>query len=126
MGSVATSCACRDPGLVHPLLGEIHKHIDDRITKGFDDNDLNYYVKAADENVHIEGSVGLNTTFMFYEKKDEEKVWKSRCYIDSTWVPLTPGSLALDEWRLTRYLVHVMETGDTFGESGGDACQDLC
>ena len=44
--NIATSCLCRDPGLVHPLLGEIHKHIDDRMTKGFDDNDLDYYVKV--------------------------------------------------------------------------------
>ena len=76
-------------------------------------------------------SVGLNTTCMFYERSkladaDEENVWKSRVQLLSTWVPRTPGSLNIEDWRLTRYLVLVVETGETFGESGGDVCQDRC
>ena len=38
---------CRDPGLVHPLLGEIHKIVDERMWKGFDNNDLDFYVKVT-------------------------------------------------------------------------------
>ena len=76
-------------------------------------------------------SVGLNTTCLFYERSehadaDEENVWKSRLQVLSTWVPLTPGSLDIEDWRITRYVVLVVETGETFGESGGDVCQDLC
>ena len=75
-------------------------------------------------------SVGLNTTFKFYERSyhantDEENIWKSNCYIDSTWVPLVQGSLNMEDWRLKKYFVHVVETGETFGEAP-DACKDLC
>ena len=75
-------------------------------------------------------SVGLNTTFKFYERSYhantyEENIWKSNCYIESTWTPLVPGSLNIEDWRLKKYFVHVVETGETFGEAP-DACKDLC
>ena len=36
----------RDPGLVHPLLGEIHKAVTERVTEGFDKRDLDVYMKV--------------------------------------------------------------------------------
>ena len=44
--SVTTGCMCRDPGLVHPLLGEIHKTVTERVTNGFDKRDLDVYMKV--------------------------------------------------------------------------------
>ena len=44
--SVTTACMCRDPGLVHPLLGELHKTVSERVTKGFDKSDLDFYMKV--------------------------------------------------------------------------------
>ena len=44
--TISTCCLCRDPGLVHPLLGEIHTTVSDRITKGFDKGDLDLYMEV--------------------------------------------------------------------------------
>ena len=49
--TVSTCCLCRDPGLVHPLLGEIHQTVSDRITKGFDKGDLDLYMEVRIHNV---------------------------------------------------------------------------
>merc|ERR1719323_2531979 len=54
---------CRDPGLVHPLLGEIHQTVSDRITQGFDKGDLDLYMESADADAYVEvwvkGQLGL-------------------------------------------------------------------
>ena len=42
-----SSFLCRDPGLVHPLLGEIHQTVSDRITQGFDKGDLDLYMEVG-------------------------------------------------------------------------------
>ena len=38
---------CRGPGLVHPLLREIHQTVSDRITQGFDKGDLDLYMEVG-------------------------------------------------------------------------------
>ena len=77
-------------------------------------------------------SVGVNSTFMFYERSehasaDEPNVWKSKAYLHSTWAPLTPDSLDIEDWRITKYICDLVELSDTFGQApDDDACKDLC
>jgi len=83
----------------------------------------------ADFNLHYDGSVTLNTTYIMHEKNkgelSPEKVWKSSGYYVNTWVPPVEGSLSVKDWRILTYYVYVLETSDDFGKSS-DACDGLC
>ena len=50
-----------------------------------------------------------------------EKIWKSSGYYDSHWAPLKKGSMKLEDWRIKKYNVYVMERSEDFG-STSDAC----
>ena len=43
----AAGYPCQSQGLVHPLLGEIHQTVVERMFKGFDANDMDFYSKVS-------------------------------------------------------------------------------